>query len=101
MDNAYEANQRAGGGENKFIKIKTYQDVSNIKVEISNNGGHIEEKLLEEIFTPYFSTKETKNGVGLSLYIAKMIVELHLKGRIEVENKEDDIVLFTVVFPIG
>ncbi len=101
LDNAREANDRSTSEVEKFIKIATFEDGKNIKVEISNNGGHIAENLLEEIFAPYFSTKETRNGVGLSLYIAKMIVELHLKGRIEVENKDGNIVVFTVILPIG
>ena len=101
LDNAKEANERSAAPTDKFIKIKTFQDNNDIKVEISNNGGHIKEELLEEIFAPYFSTKETRNGVGLSLYISKMIVELHLKGKIEVENKDEDIVIFTVILPIG
>ncbi|MEA3554182.1 MAG: PAS domain S-box protein [Campylobacterota bacterium] len=101
LDNAKEAIDEFESDDKKFINIKTFLDGSNIKVEISNNGGNIPENLLEEIFTPYFSTKETRNGVGLSLYISKMIIELHLKGKIEVENKENNIVVFTVVLPIG
>jgi len=101
LDNAKEAIDVFESDDEKFINIKTFVDESNIKVEISNNGGNIPENLLEEIFTPYFSTKETRNGVGLSLYISKMIIELHLKGKIEVENKENNIVVFTVVLPIG
>ncbi len=101
LDNAKEAIDRFESDDEKFINIKTYIDGSNIKVEISNNGGNIPVDLLEEIFTPYFSTKETRNGVGLSLYISKMIIELHLKGKIEVENKDNNVVVFTVVLPIG
>ena len=101
LDNAKEAIDEFESDEKKFINIKTYVDESNIKVEISNNGGNIPDNLLQQIFTPYFSTKETRNGVGLSLYISKMIIELHLKGKIEVENKENNIVVFTVVLPIG
>lgn len=100
LDNAKDANQRAGDEDNRFIKVRTFEELNNIKIEISNNGGHIEEKILDEIFKPYFSTKETKNGVGLSLYIAKMIVELHLKGTIEVKNKDEDTVVFTVILPM-
>ena len=101
LDNAREANEKLDSGDEKFIKIKTIEDGKDIKVEISNNGGNIQQKVMDEIFEPYFSTKETRNGVGLSLYIAKMIVELHLKGKIEVENKDNDIVVFTVILPIG
>ena len=101
LDNAREATENFESDDEKFIKVRTYEDGNDIKVEISNNGGNIKENLLEEIFEPYFSTKETRNGVGLSLYIAKMIVELHLKGKIQVENRDNNIVVFTVVLPIG
>ena len=100
LDNAKEAIERFESNDKKFINMKTFVDGDNIKVEISNNGGNIEESLLDKIFTPYFSTKETRNGVGLSLYISKMIIELHLKGKIEVENKPNNIVVFTVILPI-
>lgn len=99
LDNAQEANEKAGEDETRFIKLQTFEEGTEIKIEITNNGGHIEDNILNEIFKPYFSTKETKNGVGLSLYIAKMIIELHLKGKIEVENRENNIVAFTVVLP--
>lgn len=100
LDNAKEANEKASNGEEKFIRLDSFQDGNEIKISISNNGGHIAKEFIDEIFKPYFSTKETKNGVGLSLYIAKMIVELHLKGHIEVENKDKDTVVFTLVLPM-
>lgn len=99
LDNAKEANERNGNLEGKFINLEVFTDGSDLKVTVSNNGGHIKEDLLEEIFKPYFSTKETRNGVGLSLYISKMIIELHLKGKIEVENKDKDTVVFTITLP--
>ena len=77
-----------------------FSSIRDIIIEISNNGGNIPEDLLEKIFTPYFSTKKTRNGVGLSLYIAKMIVELHLKGQILVENQPLNTVVFKVILPM-
>ena len=85
--------------EDKKIIIHTFDDGANIVCEISNNGGHIPEDIIDKIFTPYFSTKKEKNGVGLSLYVCKIIVELHLKGTIEVINEEEDIVKFILKFP--
>jgi len=35
----------------------------------------------------------------LSLYSAKMIVEFHLKGKIVVTNKANNIVVFTIILP--
>jgi len=86
---------------NGVIKIKTYEENNQIVCEISNNGGEIPSDIIDKIFTPYFSTKEERNGVGLSLYTCKIIIELHLKGKIEVKNLGDDWVLFKVSLPIG
>ena len=87
--------------EDRFIKIVASQKDNKIICELSNNGGHIPEDIMDKIFTPYFSTKDERNGVGLSLYNCKIIIELHLKGTIEVKNLDDDIVMFRLIFPMG
>ncbi|MEA2017929.1 MAG: PAS domain S-box protein [Campylobacterota bacterium] len=100
LNNAQEVVDKLTNEKDKYIDIKVYEANDSINIDISNNGGNIEGELIEKIFTPYFSTKETKNGVGLSLYIAKMVVEFHLKGKIEVINKENNIVVFKIILPI-
>lgn len=89
--------------DNKQINISTSLDSNTNKIicKISNNGGHIPLDIIDKIFTPYFTTKQEKNGVGLSLYTCKIIIELHLKGTIKVQNLGTDIVEFTLSFPIG
>jgi len=87
--------------QNPNITIHSYDDGRNIVCELSNNGGHINEDIIDKIFAPYFSTKEIKNGVGLSLYICKVIVELHLRGSIAVQNIDEDVVMFKLKFPKG
>jgi len=99
LNNAQEAIDKVEI-DDKLINVNVYETNGSINIEISNNGGNIEDDLVEKIFTPYFSTKETKNGVGLSLYIAKMVIEFHLKGKIEVINKENNVVIFKIVLPL-
>ncbi len=99
LDNAQEALEKRLNIEKK-IEFNVIIEKNYIYLKISNNGGNIADNLLEEIFAPYFSTKQEKNGVGLSLYISKMIAQFHLKGDIKVINHRDDVVEFDIIFPI-
>ena len=55
-------------------------------IMIADNAGGIEASLLKKIFDPYFSTKESRDGIGL--YIAKLIIEKEMKGRLEVQSHD-------------
>ena len=71
------------------IYIRTYNDDSSSYLEISDNGGGIEEEIIEKIFDPYFSTKLQKGGTGLGLYMSKTIIENHCNGILSVCNNKD------------
>jgi len=71
--------------EHGVIRIETYEDGEHVYIKIGDNAGGIPEDIKHRIFEPYFSTKAV-TGTGLGLYMARTIVEKHLKGRIWAEN---------------
>jgi C4-dicarboxylate-specific signal transduction histidine kinase len=81
----------------KKIWIRTYDRQDESILEVEDSAGGIDEKIMEKIFDPYFSTKEEKNGTGLGLYMCKTIIQDHMGGRISVENTENG-ALFRLYF---
>ena len=79
-----------------MIKITT-QDIENgFRVDIFDNGGGIEDKIFDQIFDPYYSTKHDKNGTGLGLYMSKMIIEDHHHGKLYARNIDGAGVCFSI-----
>jgi two-component system, NtrC family, nitrogen regulation sensor histidine kinase NtrY len=56
-----------------------------VLIKVADNGPGIPEEVLEKIFIPFFSTKKSGSGIGLSL--CKQIVMLH-KGTLQVQSIE-------------
>jgi|GEM_PF-2016404 len=84
---------------NPSIFIRTFIDDLTANIMICDNGGGINEKIMENIFDPYFSTKDEKNGTGLGLYMSKIIIEQHHKGSLEVSNTDKG-ACFTIKLPL-
>lgn len=61
------------------------QSSSRILVKVTDNGLGMPPELLDKIFIPFFSTRKTGSGIGLSL--CKQIMLLH-KGNIQAQSTE-------------
>lgn len=67
--------QAIGNAPDGRITIKAYCDPQeSIRIEIANNGPAIPPDAAEQIFVPFFTTKEEGSGIGLSL--SKQIMRL-------------------------
>ena len=85
--NAEEALEESGIDKKRLI-IRTYALQDKQILEVQDNAGGIPEDVVDQIFFPYFSTKNKLNGTGLGLYMSRMIVEDHLGGKLTVVNKD-------------
>ncbi len=85
------------GIENPYIKIETAESENSITITVKDNGGGIDKALLNKIFEPYFTTKNS-SGTGIGLYMSKLIIEGHFKGKIEAKN-ENGGAMFVITIP--
>ena len=85
---------------NKIEKPQVIVDLvhkgEKIEIRIKDNGGGIDDDIVDRIFEPYFTTKFKSNGTGVGLYMSKMIIEDSLGGELVLEN-HDDGVLATLI----
>lgn len=70
-------------GKEGELEIRTELSSSWIKISFTDNGPGIAEDVLDRVFEPFFSTKKT--GIGLGLSIVRKIMDAH-GGQIEVAN---------------
>ncbi|MBC7948853.1 MAG: HAMP domain-containing histidine kinase [Chitinophagaceae bacterium] len=66
-----------------------------IVIKVADNGNGMQPEVLDKIFIPFFSTKKSGSGIGLSL--CKQIMMLH-KGNIQVQSVEGEGTAFMLQF---
>ena len=71
----------------KYIFIDAKINKNKVSITIKDNAGGIDEKVIDKIFEPYFTTKDESKGTGIGLYMSKQIVEKHMNGKITVLNE--------------
>lgn len=82
--------------ENPRITIVASVNLNNrTMIEVADNGKGIPQDILDKIFMPFFTSKKTGSGIGLSL--SRQIMQMH-KGSISVRSKKGEGATFTMVF---
>ena len=83
----------------KNISLKISNNKEHARIEVKDNGTGIPESVQENIFTPFFTTKEINKGVGIGLSLVANFVK-EMNGTIDFETSEDG-TLFSLCFPIS
>ncbi len=91
------AMQAMNGGGTISLITQYVHDESSVLIIIKDTGGGIPPEIQKMIFDPYFTTKESGTGLGLSMVYG--IVSEH-EGTIEVTSKVSEGTTFTLTFPV-
>ena len=78
---------------NPEIKIIASQNYSEVIIQIKDNGKGIPNDILDHIFTPFFTTRKTGSGIGLSF--SRQVMLKH-KGSINVNSLAEEGTTFTL-----
>lgn len=95
MNNAFDALNTICDYESRRLDIEIMEKDNSIIIHFKDNAGGIDPCILDNIFEPFTSTKES-GGMGIGLNIAKKIVEEN-NGKITVCN-ENNGAKFTIEF---
>jgi len=93
VKNALEANENNNDGK---IRIVASEDIDNHpEICVIDNGPGISEENIDEIFVPFFTTRQNGSGIGLS--ISKQIMRVH-GGNLKVRSVPDKETSFCLSF---
>ncbi len=76
------------------VRVAIRED-ENITIEVSNNGPQISPEVVENLFTPFFTTRKGGKGIGLS--VSKHIMQLH-NGSLTLSANQANRVVFLLLF---
>jgi signal transduction histidine kinase len=82
------------------IGIKTWADTTQIYCSITDDGPGIEQSVRQEIFTPFYTTKERGIGTGLGLSISYDIIVHKHQGQLDFECPPEGGTVFTMALPL-
>ena len=85
LNNSKDAFLNENIQKNINIEFKIYKDY--LRINCCDNGKGIKKELLNKIFDPYFTTKETGKGTGIGLYMSEQIIKKIFHGKIEVSSE--------------
>ena len=88
------ASESFSSQHNRVIKLQAYSNDNLVIIDIADNGDGIEPEALDNIFIPFYTTKKTGSGIGLSL--SRQILQQH-GGQLNVSSQVGKGTVFTLI----
>ena len=83
--------------ENASIELSAHSITEGpVSIRVKDNGHGIPVDVLPNIFVPFFTTRESGTGIGLSL--SRQIMDLH-NGKISAYSIPEKETVFNLIFP--
>ncbi len=92
VKNSIEALNETQGG---LIMVTGYYTGSHVGIDVTDNGPGIIKEAMNRVFVPFFTTKKTGSGIGLSL--SRQIMQMH-NGNLTVTSDPGVKTTFTMKF---
>jgi nitrogen-specific signal transduction histidine kinase len=88
FNNSKDALNQNNDEDEKFILISQKKTKNGVVVKFIDNGGGIDENIINKVFEPYFTTKHQSQGTGLGLHMTYNLIVNSMKGDIKVSSEE-------------
>ena len=95
LNTTHNAIDAAGPDGNVWISVTEESGGAETSIDIADDGPGVDPSILDRIFNPFFTTKDS--GTGLGLAIVHGIVEAH-GGRVSAETRHGGGALFRLIF---
>lgn len=86
--------------EGGVLTIGTHTDGQHVYMRVEDTGCGMDPGIAEQVFNPFFTTKDVDQGSGLGLSVVHGIVKAH-GGSIDVHSEKGKGTTFTVSFPMS
>ena len=86
LNNARDELEKLPNDE-RFIFVTLKQKEDKVIISVKDNAGGVNEKIINRVFEPYFTTKSDEKGTGIGLYMSNEIITKHFNGKIYVQNE--------------
>lgn len=80
------------------LSLSTSNDGEAVFIKVLDNGVGVDKEIAEQIFNPFFTTKEVGSGTGMGLSLSSQIIESH-QGSITYQANEGTGSIFSIELP--